>query len=43
LAEAILEVVGNRDKYVRPREEITRLFSIDATVDAYERLYRGEA
>lgn len=42
LAEAILEVVGNRDKYVRPREEITRLFSIDATVDAYERLYQGD-
>jgi glycosyltransferase involved in cell wall biosynthesis len=42
LARAIIEVISNREKYLRPREEIERLFSIEATVDAYERVFRGE-
>ncbi len=42
LAAAILDVVAKRHAYVRPRAEIARYFSIEATVDAYERLYRGD-
>jgi glycosyltransferase involved in cell wall biosynthesis len=42
LAAALIDVVQNRAGYVRPREEIERVFSINATVDAYERVYRNE-
>ena len=42
LAAAIIEVVKNRSSYLRPRAEIEAMFSIEATVSAYERLYRGE-
>ncbi|MCC6793408.1 MAG: glycosyltransferase family 4 protein [Thermomicrobiales bacterium] len=42
LAEALIDVVKNHDSYVRPREEIAARFSMDATVDAYERIFRGE-
>ena len=42
LAVDILDVIRNRDRYVRPREQIADRFSVEATVDAYERLYRGE-
>ena len=35
-------MISNRDSYVRPREEIASTFRIDATIDAYERVYRGE-
>lgn len=42
LAAAILEVVANRERYVQPAEEIRRRYSLTATVDAYEALYRGE-
>jgi len=41
LAVAILEVVGERDRYIKPASEIDRIYSLDATVDAYEALYRG--
>lgn len=40
LAEAILEVIGNRTAYVRPREEIAALFSTERTVIEYENLFR---
>jgi glycosyltransferase involved in cell wall biosynthesis len=43
LADAIIDVISNRSRYVRPRDEIAARFRIDATVDAYERVYRGEA
>lgn len=43
LAEEIIEVICNRSAYVRPRAEIERLFAIEATVSAYERIYGGEA
>lgn len=43
LADAILDVLANRERYIRPRSEIAARFSIDATVDAYERLYAGGA
>lgn len=42
LAQALIEVMSNRDTYVRPRAEIAARFSVEATVDAYERVYRGE-
>lgn len=42
LAVAILDVVANRDRYIRPADEIRRRYSLDATVDAYEALYRGD-
>lgn len=40
LAEAILEIIGNRAAYVRPREEIAALFSTERTVIEYENLFR---
>ncbi|MGQ9613376.1 glycosyltransferase family 4 protein [Chloroflexus sp.] len=39
LAEAILEIIGNRTAYVRPREEIAALFSTERTVIEYENLF----
>ena len=43
LAGALIEVIQNREKYVKPRSEIEAMFSLGATVDAYERVYRGES
>jgi glycosyltransferase involved in cell wall biosynthesis len=43
LAEAIITVIRNRESYVRPRQQIAAQFKIEATVDAYERVYRGES
>ncbi|WP_322488135.1 glycosyltransferase family 4 protein [Chloroflexus sp.] len=40
LAEAILEIIAQRERYVRPREAITALFSTERTIDEYERLFR---
>jgi glycosyltransferase involved in cell wall biosynthesis len=42
LAKALIEVISNREKYVRPREEIAARFSVEATVDAYEQIYAGK-
>jgi glycosyltransferase involved in cell wall biosynthesis len=42
LAQAILEVIENRENYMRPPELIRSIFSIEATVSAYETVYRGE-
>ncbi len=42
LAKAIEEVVERRSQFVKPAAEIEALFSLPITVDAYERLYRGE-
>jgi glycosyltransferase involved in cell wall biosynthesis len=39
LAEAIVRVVQNRAKYVRPRAEIEKMFSLERTVTAYETLF----
>ncbi len=41
LAAAILDVAGDRERYVKPTSAIQRIYSLDATVDAYEALYRG--
>jgi glycosyltransferase involved in cell wall biosynthesis len=43
LASALVEVITNRDRFIKPREDIEKIFSIDATVDAYERIYEGES
>lgn len=39
LAQAILKVLERHDAYVRPREEIVRLFSTQRTVQDYEALF----
>ena len=39
LAEAIIEVLGNRAAYVRPRQEIAERFSTARTADGYEALF----
>ncbi len=39
LADAIVQVIQNRSRYVRPREEIAQKFSMDTTLDAYEKLF----
>ena len=39
LANAIVRVLQNREKYIRPRQEIAEMFAIDKTVDAYEKLF----
>jgi glycosyltransferase involved in cell wall biosynthesis len=39
LAEGLREVLRNPDTYRRPRAEITAMFDLAATVDAYERLF----
>jgi glycosyltransferase involved in cell wall biosynthesis len=40
LAEAVLEVLANRRKYVRPAGRIAAMFSPDATAALYESLFR---
>ncbi len=40
LGEAIVRVLGNRERYVRPREEIEKVFSLRRTVDEYERVFQ---
>lgn len=42
LAAAIIDVITNRDAYVKPPAEIAERFSLPVTIDAYERVYRGE-
>lgn len=42
LAAVTLDMVANRERYVRPADEIRRRYSLHATVDAYEALYRGD-
>ncbi len=39
LAEAIVKVLQNRDAYIRPKEEIRGIFSLNKTVQAYENLF----
>ena len=39
LAEAILKVLGDHQRYVRPRAEIAAKFSTERTVDEYEQLF----
>lgn len=41
LAKAILEIFGDRARFVRPREEIAARFSSERTAEAYEQLFRS--
>jgi glycosyltransferase involved in cell wall biosynthesis len=43
LAQAIADVVCNREKYVKPRQEIAEIFNFERTVDAYEALLNDAA
>ncbi|MGC4106716.1 MAG: glycosyltransferase family 4 protein [Thermomicrobiales bacterium] len=42
LTAAVIDVVQHRDHYVKPFRMIAEQFSLDATIDAYERVYRGD-
>lgn len=39
LAEAVLEVLGNRSRFIRPSRKISEMFSPDATAARYEELF----
>jgi glycosyltransferase involved in cell wall biosynthesis len=39
LADAIIDVLKNRDQYVKPREEIAAMFSPDVVAEKYEALF----
>ncbi len=39
LAEAVIRVLNDRDKYLRPRSEIEALFSTPRTAELYEQLF----
>jgi glycosyltransferase involved in cell wall biosynthesis len=39
LAEAVIRVLNDRDKYVHPRSEIEALFSTERTAEMYEQLF----
>jgi glycosyltransferase involved in cell wall biosynthesis len=43
LAEAIVRVVKNRGRYIKPREDIVRLFDIQTTLKMYEDLFESLA
>lgn len=43
IGEAIVEVLNNREQYIRPREYIEQCFSFQETVDRYERIFREHA
>jgi glycosyltransferase involved in cell wall biosynthesis len=42
LAAGITTVLEERERFLRPREEIERLYDVKATVDAYEQLFERE-
>jgi glycosyltransferase involved in cell wall biosynthesis len=39
LAEAVIRVLNDRDKYVQPRSAIEALFSTERTAEMYEQLF----
>jgi len=39
LAEAIIRVLSDRERYVKPRSDIEALFSTERTAEHYERLF----
>lgn len=43
IGDAILKVLEHRERYVKPRETIERLFSFATTVDRYEEILRAAA
>jgi glycosyltransferase involved in cell wall biosynthesis len=42
LTEGITKVLADRAYYIRPRVDVERVYSLDATVSAYERLFAEE-
>jgi glycosyltransferase involved in cell wall biosynthesis len=40
LAEAIIRIIREQDKYARPRNQIEAMFSLEQTVSGYEKLFR---
>lgn len=43
IGEALVEVIRNRERYVRPREQIEQTFSFEETVDRYEAIFEQYA
>jgi glycosyltransferase involved in cell wall biosynthesis len=43
MGEAVIEIAGNRDKYVKTREHIAACFSFEETVNRYERHFTNAA
>lgn len=43
IGEALVEVIRNREQYVRPRAAIEQTFSFEETVDRYEAIFREYA
>lgn len=43
IGETLVEVLQNRDEYVKSRDEIAQIFSFEETVDQYERVFREHA
>ncbi len=43
MGEAVLDILNNRDHYLRSREEIAERFSFEETVNRYEQLFREYA
>ncbi|GIL12949.1 MAG: glycosyl transferase family 1 [Chloroflexota bacterium] len=43
IGEALVEVIRSREQYIKPREDIERIFSFKETVDGYERILRRYA
>lgn len=41
LAEAIVKVLQNRKKYMRPKKEIEKIFNFEETINQYERLFKN--
>ncbi len=41
LADGIVRVLQNRSAYIRPRQEIEKMFSLEQTVKAYESLFES--
>jgi hypothetical protein len=39
LATALVRVIRNRERYLRPREKIAEVFGVDAPLAAYEALF----
>ena len=40
IGETILEVLDNRERFVKPQEKIAEIFSMDDTLDQYEAIFR---
>ncbi|MBZ0307758.1 MAG: glycosyltransferase, partial [Anaerolineae bacterium] len=43
IGETLLEILNNREKYIKPRHEIEAIFNLERTVDLYEEAFRTAA